>query len=43
MLCPMILHIINIALVLWRSHIIAIEPKAPTITVEKNDNTVLLY
>lgn len=36
-------HLINIALVYYRNYLLEREPKAPAITVNKNDSTLLVY
>lgn len=43
MICPVIFHLVNIVLLLWRGHVIGREPKATTINIEKNDTTLMLY
>lgn len=36
-------HLVNVALVYFRSYLLQREPKAPAITVNKNDSTILVY
>jgi clarin len=36
-------HLINIALVYYRNFLLQREPRAPVITVSKNDSTILVY
>lgn len=36
-------HIVNIGLVYYRNYLLQREPKAPAITVNKNDSTLLVY
>lgn len=36
-------HLINIGFIYYRSYLLAREPKAPAITVNKNDSTLLVY
>lgn len=37
------MHCGNVGLLLWRKHLIEAEPPPPTITVEKNDFTTMMY
>ena len=36
-------HLINIGLVYYRNYLLQHQPKAPVITVHKNDSTILVY
>jgi hypothetical protein len=36
-------HLVNIGLVYYRNFLLQREPRAPTITVSKNDSTILVY
>lgn len=40
---PLVCHAINIGLIFYRSYLLEQEPKAPAITVSKNDSTILVY
>lgn len=40
---PIAMHAINIGLLVWRKYIIDAEPPPPTINVDKNDFTIMLY
>lgn len=43
LLVTIVCHTINIALVYYRNYLLQREPKAPAITVNKNDSTLLVY
>lgn len=43
LLIPMIFHASNIGVLYWRKKIIESEPPPPTITVDKNDFTIMIY
>jgi len=43
LLIPMVFHAANIGLLYWRKRIIEAEPPPPTINVDKNDFTIMLY
>lgn len=43
LLVTIVCHLINIALVYYRNYLLQREPKAPAITVNKNDSTLLVY
>jgi clarin len=43
LLVPIALHLTNIGLVYYRNFLLQKEPRAPVITVSKNDSTILVY
>lgn len=43
LLVTIFLHLGNILLVIYRNYLLQREPKAPVITVSKNDSTILVY
>lgn len=42
-LVTIVCHVINIGLIYYRNYLLQREPKAPAITVNKNDSTILVY
>lgn len=43
LMVSLVLHLVNIVMVYYRNYLLQREPKPPTITVDKNDSTILVY